>query len=521
VRCHDQTALTGAAGTFCNKMTMMKGQPMLNIRFLASDDATQSDVIAIGVFAENTLSKHAQLLDDQYGGAIARALEGTRFTGKPGQTLRLDGIGEGARILCFGLGDGEKLDAAGVERALASVVQALSTSGFSMVSVYLDDAAHSAEMVARGALGAVLAAYRFDKYRTKLSDDKKPSLTQLAIVSGLSGDAESLWAGRYEHVGAGTALARDLVNEPPNVLYPAAFADHARALEKLGVKVTVLGEKEMTSLGMGSLLGVGQGSEFESQLAIMEWKGADAGEGPLALVGKGVCFDTGGISLKPGPGMEEMKGDMGGAAAVLGAMHTLAARKAKAHVVGVIGLVENMPDGKAQRPGDIVTSMSGQTIEIHNTDAEGRLVLADALWYTQETYKPAAMIDLATLTGAIVISLAHEYAGLFASDDALAEAITHAGKTSGEEVWRMPLGDAYDRMIDTPVADMKNIGGRMGGSITAAQFLKRFTNDVPWAHIDIASTAWKSKREDPREPSWATGFGARLLDQLVADRYES
>ena len=292
-------------------------------------------------------------------------------------------------------------------------------------------------------------------------------------------------------------------------------------MEELGIKVTVLGEVEMTKLGMNALLGVGQGSVRESKMAIMEWKGG-GDEAPLALVGKGVCFDTGGISLKPGPNMQDMKGDMGGSAAVVGAMKTLALRKAKANVVGLVGLVENMPDGNASRPGDTVTSMSGQTIENQNTDAEGRLVLCDVLWYAQENYKPRAIIDLATLTGAIIVSLGHDNAGLFSNNDELSSQLTAAGLAENETVWRLPMGSSYDKLLKSQFADMKNIGGPAAGSITAAQFLKRFIqNDTPWAHIDIAGVAWKSVDKAPTDPSWASGFGPRLLNRLIKDNYEN
>jgi len=318
----------------------------------------------------------------------------------------------------------------------------------------------------------------------------------------------------------GVYLTRDVVTEPPNVLYPETLAARCKELEELGVVVEILNEKKMAKLGMGALLGVGQGSVRESFLVTMRWDGGPKNKAPVAFVGKGVTFDTGGISLKPGPGMEEMKWDMGGSGTVLGLMKALAGRKAKVNAVGVVGLVENMPDGNAQRPGDVVTSMSGQTIEIHNTDAEGRLVLADALWYTQQEFKPQAMIDLATLTGAILIALGNEYAGLFSNDDTLSAQLISAGQASGEPVWRMPLGDAYDKLLNSDCADMKNIGGRNAGSITAAQFLQRFVKDTTWAHLDIAGMAWSSK-DRPTVPKGATGYGVRLLDRFVSDVYEN
>jgi leucyl aminopeptidase len=362
-------------------------------------------------------------------------------------------------------------------------------------------------------MGAVLRAYRFDKYRTRLEKDQKPALDKLGL-STTAADARAKFAD-LEKVAEGVFLTRDLVSEPPNVLYPESFAGRCRELETLGVKVTVLGVKEMSKLGMHMMLGVGQGSARESKLVAMEWMGGRKGDKPIAFVGKGVCFDTGGISLKPGPGMEDMKWDMGGAGAVTGAMAALAGRKAKANVVGVIGLVENMPDGAAQRPSDIVTSMSGQTVEILNTDAEGRLVLGDAVWWTQEKYKPAALIDLATLTGAIIISLGHEFAGLFANDDRLAAALHKASEMTGEPIWRMPLTKAHYDNIKSEVADIKNIGPREGGSSTAAAFIGKFIKDgQAWAHLDIAGMAWNAK-DKPTCPKGAAGFGVRLLDEYV------
>jgi leucyl aminopeptidase len=330
--------------------------------------------------------------------------------------------------------------------------------------------------------------------------------------------ARKAW-GAKQAVLEGVVLARDLVNEPPNVLYPVEFARRAAQLRKLGVGVEILDVKAMRKLGMGALLGVGQGSTQESRIAIMRWNGGKKGAPPLAFIGKGVCFDTGGISIKPAANMEDMKGDMAGAACVVGLMHALAGRKAKVNAIGAIGLVENMPDGNAQRPGDIVTSMSGQTIEIINTDAEGRLVLADVVHYVNTRFKPKFMIDLATLTGAIIVALGQDLAGMFANDDKLAEQLTKAGLETGERVWRMPLGPEYDKLIDSKFADMKNTGGRSGGSITAAQFIGRFVGKTPWAHLDIAGTGFASGSSDTNR-SWGSGWGVRLLDRLVAEEYE-
>jgi leucyl aminopeptidase len=333
-----------------------------------------------------------------------------------------------------------------------------------------------------------------------------------------AGAVEKAFASRAA-VAGGVAIARDLVNEPANVLYPEEFARRASSLKKVGVAVDVLDVKDMKKLGMNALLGVGQGSERESRTVIMRWNGGKRGVAPIAFIGKGVCFDTGGVSIKPAGGMEDMKGDMAGAACVVGLMHALASRKAKVNAVGAIGIVENMLDGKAQRPGDIVTSMSGQTIEIINTDAEGRLVLSDVLHYVNKQFKPKFMIDLATLTGAIIVALGQEYAGLFANDERLAERLVKVGNEVGERVWRMPLGPEYDKMIDSKFADMKNTGGRHAGSITAAQFLQRFVDKTPWAHLDIAGTGMGSPQTDINR-SWGSGFGVRLLDRLVAEYYE-
>jgi leucyl aminopeptidase len=322
-----------------------------------------------------------------------------------------------------------------------------------------------------------------------------------------------------DHIVDGVIIARELVNEPPNVLFPVEFARRAGQLRKLGVDIDVLDVKAMKKLGMGALLGVGQGSRQPSRTVIMRWNGGKKAEQPVAFIGKGVCFDTGGISIKPAAGMEDMKGDMGGAACVVGLMHALAARKARVNVVGAIGLVENMPDGNAQRPGDIVTSMSGQTIEIINTDAEGRLVLADVLWYVKEKFKPKFMVDLATLTGAILVALGTEHAGLFSNNDELSERLYAVGQATGEKVWRLPMGPEYDKMMDSQFADMKNAGVRNGGSITAAQFLQRFVGDTPWAHLDIAGTAMGAPKTEINQ-SWGSGYGVRLLERLVAEYYE-
>jgi len=368
-------------------------------------------------------------------------------------------------------------------------------------------------------LGMRLRAFRFDLYKTKKKDDDAPEPPD--IVIGVAEVAAARKAAKSrEAIATGVELARGLINEPPNVLFPEEFAERAAKLSRVGVEIDIFDEKRMAKLGMGSLLGVGQGSPRDSRMVVMRWNGAkDPKAAPVAFIGKGVCFDTGGISIKSAAGMEDMKGDMAGAACVVGLMHALASRKAKVNAIGAIGLVENMPDGNAIRPGDILTSMSGQTIEIINTDAEGRLVLADVLWYIQDKYKPVFMVDLATLTGAILVALGHEYAGLFSNNDELSARLLEAGKTTGEKVWRMPMDPAFDKMIDSKFADVKNAGGRHGGSSSAAHFLRRFVNDTPWAHLDIAGVGMGSPASETNQ-GWASGWGVALLDRLVADHYE-
>lgn len=464
-------------------------------------------------------------IDGRAGGSLSKAVAAAAFTGKKDSTLDIvapAGL-ENSRVILVGGGkvkdftllDADALGGAACARLLGTreKTAAFLLDGVTIPTVGAD------EFAARVAFGAVLRSYRFDKYRTKVDKDAKPLLAKIAIHTA-STKAKALF-GDLQKVADGVFLTRDLATEPPNILYPESFAQRCKELEALGVKVTILGVKEMTKLGMGSLLGVGQGSAKESRLVAMEWMGGRKGAAPVALVGKGVTFDSGGISLKPGEGMWDMKWDMGGAGAVTGAIAALAGRKAKANVVGVIGLVENMPDGNAQRPSDVVKSMSGQTIEVLNTDAEGRLVLADAIWWTQETYKPKSVVDLATLTGAIIISLGHEYAGMFTKDDALAEQLQAASAATGDKVWRMPLAKAHDDMLKSDIADMKNITGvRDAGSSTAAAFIARFVKDgQSWAHLDIAGMAWTSK-DQPIIPKGATGFGVRLLDAWVRENYE-
>jgi leucyl aminopeptidase len=454
---------------------------------------------------------------------VKRAAETNGFKGKSGSMLdilepqRL----KSSRLIVVGAGklsglkdnDFHKLGgaAAGKLRAGKDAVTIIAE---------LPDGAMKPDQAAAVAAGVRLRAYKFDRYKTRKKDgEDAPLRGEVSLAVGDVAAARRAFVP-HAHIVDGVITARDLVNEPPNVLYPVEFARRAGQLRKLGVDVEVLDVKAMTKLGMGALLGVAQGSTQPGRTVIMRWNGGKRGDQPVAFIGKGVCFDTGGISIKGAASMEDMKGDMGGAACVVGLMHALAARKAKVNAVGAIGLVENMPDGNAQRPGDIVTSMSGQTIEIINTDAEGRLVLADVLWYVAKKFKPKFMVDLATLTGAIMVALGTEYAGLFSNNDALAERLTKAGLETGERVWRMPLGPEYDKLIDSQFADMKNTGVRNGGSITAAQFLQRFVDGTPWAHLDIAGTAMGAPKSDVNQ-SWGSGYGVRLLERLVAEYYEA
>ena len=449
---------------------------------------------------------------------VARAASAEKFTGKLGTVLdflapaglqaeRLIVIGSGTETPDFVKLGGIVMGKIPPRAAAADILLDLPTG------------AMKPDQAADFALGLGLRAYAFERYKTKRKEgEEKPGKLRLTLGVADVPACRKAW-GRREALHGAVVLARDLVNEPANVLYPEEFARRAASLKKLGVAVEVLNQAALKKLGMRTLLAVGQGSARESRVVVMRLNRGKSGAAPVAFVGKGVCFDTGGISIKPAANMEDMKGDMAGAACVVGLMHALAARKAAVNAVGVIGLVENMPDGRAQRPGDIVTSMSGQTIEIINTDAEGRLVLADVLWYVAKKFKPKFMVDLATLTGAILVALGHEHAGLFANDERLAERLLQAGTATGERVWRMPLGPDYDKLIDSKFADVKNTGGRNAGSVTAAQFLQRFVDKTPWAHLDIAGTAFGTPPSDINA-SWGSGWGVRLLDRLVGDHYE-
>jgi leucyl aminopeptidase len=472
------------------------------------------DTLKFGTAASKALGEAASM--------VKRAAAASQFKGKSASILDVlapEGL-KATRLLVVGTGkaaDIKENDFLKLGGALAGKIH-----GSDTVTVLADlpSAAMTPAQAAAVASGILLRAYKFDRYKTKKKDGEDDKIGAAVSIAVDDATATKKVFASDNHVVDGVILARELVNEPPNVLFPVEFARRASELKKLGVIVEVLDVKAMAKLGMGALLGVSQGSTQPGRMVVMRWNGGKKNEAPVAFIGKGVTFDTGGISIKPSGSMEDMKGDMGGAACVVGLMHALAGRKAKCNVVGAIGVVENMPDGNAQRPGDIVTSMSGQTIEIINTDAEGRLVLADVLWYVKEKFKPKFMVDLATLTGAILVALGTEHAGLFSNNDELSERLYTVGMATGEKVWRLPMGPEYDKMMDSQFADMKNAGARNGGSITAAQFLQRFVGETPWAHLDIAGTAMGAPKTEINQ-SWGSGYGVRLLDRLVADYYEA
>ena len=467
----------------------------------------------------------ALVLPVEEGGSAAAAswagLDAAEFKGRKGQTATILAPGAGlSRVVAVGLGKAGEITKLGAAEAGGHAIVPLLREE----SVAFAPGPLAPALAAQMALGAVLRTYRFDRYRTTEKPEDRPRLRTLSLLAEHGADSRAAWAA-LRPVAEGVCLARDLVSEPANVLTPAELARRCEGLASLGLKVEVMGPEEMRALGFGALLGVAQGSVNEPRMVVMQWHGAGGAKKggiakPLAFVGKGVTFDTGGISIKPAAGMEDMKWDMAGAGAVIGLMAALAGRRAPVDAVGLVGLVENMPSGTAQRPGDVVTTYSGQTVEVINTDAEGRLVLADVLWYCQKTFEPRFMVDLATLTGAMIVSLGHEIGGFFSNDDDLSAKLHAAGEASGEKLWRLPLGEAYDKQIRSDIADMKNVGGRPGGAITAAQFLQRFVNGKPWAHLDIAGMAWAGK-DAPLAPKGATGYGVRLLDQLVADNFES
>lgn len=497
----------------------------LNVSFSASALKPEGTIALI--IAGSKLGAHGLALDKALDGAISRAMEAQGFKDKAGESLSLYALTPALdRLTVISAGKADKIDDLALMAAGGYTYVALSKGKAATVSLVVDAAParkgkHEGHPAAYVAHGASLRSYRFDKYLTKQKPEDKPKLSGLTVYTKDAATAKKAYAP-LESLTTAVNFTRDVVSEPPNILHPVSYAEQIVELRKLGLKVTVLDLPALKKIKMGALIGVAQGSVIEPRVVAIEWLGArNKKDAPLALLGKGVTFDTGGISIKPSAGMDEMKWDMAGSGAVVGTMMALALRKAKANVVGIVGLVENMPDGNAQRPGDIVTSMSGQTIEVLNTDAEGRLVLADVLTYAQRTYKPKAMIDLATLTGAVIVALGHEHGGLLTNNDKLASQLLEAGKHSGEKLWRLPLGEAYHREIDSPVADMKNIGSaREAGTILGAVFLERFVeNDTPWAHLDIAAMAWAYK-DTPTCPKGASAYGVRLLDRLIADHFE-
>ena len=496
--------------------------PRLTIQFVPLDAEVKGTALVL-VGADRDLAPSTGTIVPT--DALTKVFDALDFKGSASSAVEAVALpdAKASRIVAMGVGQGDAMEAHDWLKLGGAALGKLGTpkgkaGEEATVMLELSDGSPDAEACAQFALGMMLRSYRFDRYKTK-KDDDKPRVEARTIRIAVSDPDVAERAFEKEHaVASGVETARDLVNEPPNILGTEEFKDRAAALSEHGLEIDVLDEAKMRELGMGSLLCVSQGSERPPYLVVMRWNGG-GDEKPVAFVGKGVVFDSGGISIKPGAGMGDMKGDMGGAAAVTGLMHALAMRKATVNAIGVIGLVENMPDGKATRPGDIVTSMSGQTIEVLNTDAEGRLVLADALTYTKREFEPRFMVNLATLTGAILVALGQEHAGMFSNDDELSERLFEAGQATQEKVWRMPLGKAYDKLIDTKNADMKNIGGRFAGSITAAQFLQRFVEDTPWAHLDVAGVAMNSPANEYSQ-SWASGFGVRLLDRLVRDHYE-
>ena len=498
---------------------------MLNVYF-QSTSGQREGALAVACFENQEFSQEAHAFDEAHQGILKKALKTHRFQGKSKELLALTAPADSpySRVFVLGLGKPENISLENLQEAGGALAAALRGTPDGHLEIRLGGLSggkySGEEIAAHMAFGAQVRHWRFDKYRTKEAPEKKPALHTLSFILAEFEKAQNLYEP-LEHLAQGVGLTRELISEPPNVLYPVSYGERLQELTKLGIKVEILGQKELEKLGMGALLGVAQGSVQEARVVVLQWMGASKDQKPLVVLGKGVTFDTGGISLKPSSGMHDMKYDMGGSAVVAGLLRALAGRKAKTNVVGVLGLVENMPSGTAQRPSDVVKSLSGQTIEVLDTDAEGRLVLADILWYAQDRFKPQLMIDLATLTGAIGITFGQHYAGLFSNDDTLCEHLTAAGKSVGERLWRLPLGEEYDREIDSDIADVKNLGSRgKAGSITAAQFLERFVNNVPWAHLDIASVTW-SEKPLPLSEKGATGYGVRLLNQFIQDHYES
>jgi leucyl aminopeptidase len=475
----------------------------------SSHRPTGNQVVALPLVEGELGAGRLQSLGSQ-AEAVSMAAQTAKFDGQVGSVIEIFAAAD--RIFLVGVGDQSSASLEKAGAALAAKVQTSAAALLLDLSNWAGDGSQAAALI----FGIVLRSWRHDVYRTSWKPQQKPILDEIVIVAAPD-NTQSEWS-KLAPVANGVALTKELVTEPANILYPETFVDRCLKMEALGVEITILEPDAMARLGMGALLGVAQGSRRPARLLAMRWKGADVD--PIALVGKGVTFDTGGISIKPAAGLENMKWDMGGAGAVAGAMLALAGRRAKAHVIGVCGLVENMPDGNAQRPGDVVTSMSGKTIEVINTDAEGRLVLCDAMTWVQKTHEIRTIIDIATLTGSIMASLGNQYAGLFSNDEDLADALLQAGKRSGDRAWRFPLDDAYDKQMDSSIADMKNLGTQYAGATTAAQFLQRFVGEgVKWAHLDIAGMAWATEPGATWDKG-ATGYGVRLLDEFVRHRFE-
>lgn len=500
---------------------------MFTITFSHTASLKETSLI-IGIYEDNSPSLAFEKLNKELQDHIKKTLETTTFKGKKGDFFSIIAPqGTDASMVAFiGLGKKDLLSFNTLEEIGGNLLAHLYKYPYKRAAFHTDGIntrdLSLGESTAHLAQGSLLRSFQFDKYKTKKREEAKSQIQELTFVLPSASDEEKAKKAfiPLNALAEGIFYARNLISEPANVLNPETYAQELKSLEKEGIKVTLLGEKEMQKLGMNALLGVGQGSSKESHLVIMEWNGAEKTKKPIAFVGKGVTFDSGGLSLKPTESMVDMKWDMGGSAIVSGLIKELALRKAKVNAVGVVGLVENMPSGTAQRPSDIVKSMSGQTIEVLDTDAEGRLVLSDALWYTQEKFHPEIIIDLATLTGAIIIALGSEYAGLFSNDDILAKRLEEAGLEVEEKVWRMPLHETFDKDIDSDIADIRNLGTpRKASSSTAAQFLLRFINNIPWAHLDIAGVTWSNK-DKPLYGKGATGFGIRLLDRFISKHYE-
>lgn len=494
------------------------------VSFSQPSQAPLKGALVLGAFEENVFTPSLDAWDKKASGFIKHALSHTKFKGKSGSSAMLTAPDNFnfSRILILGLGKEEDFTPKKAEELGGSIVANLSATPDHEAVCEFDGipGMSQGDLAAHVGYGAALRSWRFLKYFTKKTEDELPQLQKLTVATSEEKDAAKKYSV-LEKILEAVNLTREVVAEPANVIYPESLAQVAKTLEKDGVEVQILNKKDMEKLGFGALLGVAQGSANEPRMVVLKWNGGKKGEPPVAFIGKGVTFDTGGISIKPSGGMEEMKCDMAGSAAVMGTLKALASRKAKVNAVGLMGLVENMPSGTAQRPGDVVKSYSGQTIEVINTDAEGRLVLADVLWYAQEQFKPKAIVDLATLTGAMVISLGHHRAGLFSNDQTMVDTLRAAGDASGELLWHMPLDDAYYKDIESPIADMQNVGaGRSAGSISAAKFLQRFIKEgTPWAHLDIAGTAWAEK-DQPLSAKGANGFGVRLLNEWVSMYHE-